>query len=145
MTLSALTAISPVDGRYRDKVEALAAYFSEFALIRYRVRVEIEYVCLLAEVLPPIQALNKDDVKTTLRKIYLDFSLDDARRVKEIERTTNHDVKAVEYFIKEQFDALSLQAYKEFIHFGLTSQDVNNTAVPLSLKEALAAVYFPRY
>ncbi len=143
MTLSALTAISPVDGRYRDKVEALAAYFSEFALIRYRVRVEIEYVCLLAEVLPPIQALNKDDVKTTLRKIYLDFSLDDAQRIKEIERTTNHDVKAVEYFIKEQFDALSLQAYKEFIHFGLTSQDVNNTAVPLSLKEALAAVYFP--
>ena len=143
MTLSALTAISPIDGRYRNKVEALAAYFSEFALIRYRVRVEIEYLCLLAEVLPPVQALNKDHVKTALRRIYLDFSYDDARRVKEIEQTTNHDVKAVEYFIKEQFDTLSLQAYKEFIHFGLTSQDINNTAVPLSLKEALTAVYFP--
>lgn len=143
MTLSALTAISPIDGRYRNKVEALAAYFSEFALIQYRVRVEIEYLCLLAEVLPPVQALNKDHVKTALRRIYLDFSYDDARRVKEIEQTTNHDVKAVEYFIKEQFDTLSLQAYKEFIHFGLTSQDINNTAVPLSLKEALTAVYFP--
>ena len=143
MTLSALTAISPIDGRYRNKVEALAAYFSEFALIRYRVRVEIEYLCLLAEVLPPVQTLNKDHVKTALRRIYLDFSYDDARRVKEIEQTTNHDVKAVEYFIKEQFDTLSLQAYKEFIHFGLTSQDINNTAVPLSLKEALTAVYFP--
>ena len=117
MTLSALTAISPIDGRYRNKVEALAAYFSEFALIRYRVRVEIEYLCLLAEVLPPVQTLNKDHVKTALRRIYLDFSYDDARRVKEIEQTTNHDVKAVEYFIKEQFDTLSLQAYKEFIHF----------------------------
>ena len=143
MTLSALTAISPVDGRYRDKVEALAAYFSEFALIKYRVRVEIEYICLLAEILPPVQALNKDDVKTALRKIYLDFSYNDAQRVKKIEQTTNHDVKAVEYFIKEQFDVLSLQEYKEFIHFGLTSQDVNNTAVPLSLKEALTEVYFP--
>ncbi|MGP1421162.1 MAG: adenylosuccinate lyase [Tannerella sp.] len=143
MTLSALTAISPVDGRYRDKVEALAAYFSEFALIKYRVRVEIEYICLLAEILLPVQALNKDDVKTALRKIYLDFSYNDAQRVKKIEQTTNHDVKAVEYFIKEQFDVLSLQEYKEFIHFGLTSQDVNNTAVPLSLKEALTEVYFP--
>lgn len=143
MTLSALTAISPVDGRYRDKVKALAAYFSEFALIKYRVRVEIEYICLLAEILPPVQALNKDDVKTALRKIYLDFSYNDAQRVKKIEQTTNHDVKAVEYFIKEQFDVLSLQEYKEFIHFGLTSQDVNNTAVPLSLKEALTEVYFP--
>lgn len=143
MTLSALTAISPIDGRYRNKVEALAAYFSEFALIKYRVRVEIEYICLLAEILPPVQALNKDDVKTALRKIYLDFSYNDAQRVKKIEQTTNHDVKAVEYFIKEQFDVLSLQEYKEFIHFGLTSQDVNNTAVPLSLKEALTEVYFP--
>ena len=125
MTLSALTAISPVDGRYRDKVKALAAYFSEFALIKYRVRVEIEYICLLAEILPPVQALNKDDVKTALRKIYLDFSYNDAQRVKKIEQTTNHDVKAVEYFIKEQFDVLSLQEYKEFIHFGLTSQDID--------------------
>ncbi len=143
MIFSALMAISPVDGRYRDKVEALASYFSEFALVRYRVRVEIEYFCALTGVLPQMKAIDKTDIKDALQKIYIDFSLEDAQRIKEIERTTNHDVKAVEYFIKEKFDFLSLTDYKEFIHFGLTSQDINNTAVPLSVKEALADVYYP--
>jgi adenylosuccinate lyase len=143
MIFSALTAISPVDGRYRDKVEALAFYFSEFALIRYRVKVEIEYFITLAGFLPQLQSMHTVEITQTLRRIYLDFSLDDALRVKEIEQTTNHDVKAVEYFIKEKFDNLSLPDYKEFIHFGLTSQDINNTAVPLSLKDALKEVYEP--
>ena len=143
MVLSKLTAISPVDGRYRDKVEALASYFSEFALIRYRVKVEIEYVISLAAVIPPLKLLNTTETKQTLQKIYLDFEINDALRIKEIENTTNHDVKAVEYFLKEKFDALSLHHYKEFIHFGLTSQDINNTAFPLALRDALAEVYYP--
>ena len=143
MILSALTAISPVDGRYRDKIETLASFFSEFALIRYRVKVEVEYLNTLAEFVPQLKPLDTIETKQTLQKMYLDFTLEDALRVKEIEQTTNHDVKAVEYFIKEKFDQLSLQAYKEFIHFGLTSQDINNTAIPLSLKEALTEVYYP--
>ena len=143
MILSALTAISPVDGRYRGKTEALASYFSEFALIRYRVRVEAEYFCALAEVLPQLEAANRPEIHEALRRVYLDFSMADAERIKEIERTTNHDVKAVEYFIKERMDAAGLGAYREFVHFGLTSQDINNTALPLSVKEALEEVYYP--
>ncbi|MDR2470174.1 MAG: adenylosuccinate lyase [Tannerella sp.] len=143
MIFSELTAISPVDGRYHSKTETWASYFSEYALIRYRVRVEIEYYIALAGFLPSLKPLDTDEIKAALRKIYLDFSVEDALRVKTVERTTNHDVKAVEYFIREKFDALSLHAYKEFIHFGLTSQDINNTAVPLSLKEALTEVYYP--
>ncbi|MDR3260394.1 MAG: adenylosuccinate lyase [Tannerella sp.] len=143
MIFSELTAISPVDGRYRNNVEVLAAYFSEYALIRYRVRVEIDYFNALAGFLPPLKPLDTVEMKQALQRIYLNFSPEDACRVKEIEQTTNHDVKAVEYFIKEAFDALSIQDYKEFIHFGLTSQDINNTAVPLSLKEALEEVYYP--
>ena len=141
--LEPLTAISPVDGRYRNKTEKLADYFSEAALIRYRVRIEIEYFIALCE-LPLLQLADVDASKfAALRAIYTDFTLDDARRVKEIEATTNHDVKAVEYLVKEKMDALGLGAWKEFIHFGLTSQDVNNTAIPLTLKEALAEVYLP--
>jgi adenylosuccinate lyase len=143
MTFSALTAISPVDGRYRDKVEALALYFSEYALIKYRLRVEIEYFYTLTGFVPQLNPLHTDAVRHALQEVYLNFSSDDALRIKEIERTTNHDVKAVEYFIKEKFDALSLHDYKEFIHFGLTSQDINNTAIPLSLKEALDEVFYP--
>ena len=143
MILSALTAISPVDGRYRGKTEALASYFSEFALIRYRVRVEAEYFCALAEVLPQLEAANRPEIHEALRRVYLDFSMADAERIKEIERTTNHDVKAVEYFIKERMDAAGLGAHREFVHFGLTSQDINNTALPLSVKEALEEVYYP--
>ena len=143
MILSALTAISPVDGRYRGKTEALASYFSEFALIRYRVRVEAEYFCALAEVLPQLEAANHPEIHEALRRVYHDFSMADAERIKEIERTTNHDVKAVEYFIKERMDAAGLGAYREFVHFGLTSQDINNTALPLSVKEALEEVYYP--
>jgi len=141
--LEPLTAISPVDGRYRTKTEKLADYFSEAALIRYRVRVEIEYFIALCE-LPLPQLAGVDASKfAALRTLYTDFTLEDARRVKEIEATTNHDVKAVEYLIKEKMDALGLGLWKEFIHFGLTSQDVNNTAIPLTLKDALAEVYFP--
>ncbi|MDR1097964.1 MAG: adenylosuccinate lyase [Tannerella sp.] len=143
MKFSILTAISPVDGRYRDKTENLSEYFSEWALIRYRVRVEIEYFIFLCELLPQLKSLHTENTKENLRNIYRTFSTDDATRVKEIEKITNHDVKAVEYFIKERFDALSLQAYKEFIHFGLTSQDINNTAVPLMIKEALKEIYYP--
>ena len=143
MIFSALTAISPVDGRYRNKAENLAAYFSEYALIKYRVQVEIEYFITLSEFLPQLQALATVQNKDALRKIYREFSVEDATRIKEIESVTNHDVKAVEYFIKEKFDLLSLQDYKEFIHFGLTSQDINNTSVPLSIKDALNEVYFP--
>ena len=143
MIFSTLTAISPVDGRYRNKAENLAAYFSEYALIKYRVQVEIEYFITLSEFLPQLRALTTGENKEALRKIYREFSVEDATRMKEIESVTNHDVKAVEYFIKEKFDLLSLQEYKEFIHFGLTSQDINNTSVPLSIKDALNEVYFP--
>ena len=143
MIFSTLTAISPVDGRYRNKAENLAAYFSEYALIKYRVQVEIEYFITLSEFLPQLRALATGENKEALRKIYREFSVEDATRIKEIESVTNHDVKAVEYFIKEKFDLLSLQEYKEFIHFGLTSQDLNNTSVPLSIKDALNEVYFP--
>lgn len=143
MIFSTLTAISPVDGRYRNKAENLAAYFSEYALIKYRVQVEIEYFITLSEFLPQLRALATGENKEALRKIYREFSVEDATRIKEIESVTNHDVKAVEYFIKEKFDLLSLQEYKEFIHFGLTSQDINNTSVPLSIKDAVNEVYFP--
>ena len=145
MELDLLTAISPIDGRYRGKTEALASYFSEYALIRYRVRVEIEYFITLCELpLPQLAAFNHD-LFPRLRDIYRDFTEADAGRVKEIESVTNHDVKAVEYFIKEEFDKIGgLEAYKEFIHFGLTSQDINNTSVPLSIKEALEECYYPQ-
>lgn len=143
MILSTLTAISPVDGRYWNKAENLAAYFSEFALIRYRVRVEIEYLIALSEYLPQLSELNTEEVKTWLRNVYKEFTEEDALRVKEIEKVTNHDVKAVEYFIKEKTDHFLAEKYHEFIHFGLTSQDINNTSIPLSLKEALNEVYYP--
>ncbi len=143
MALSTLTAISPVDGRYRNKAENLAAYFSEYALIKYRVRVEIEYFIALSEFLPQLSELNVAEVKAGLRKIYREFTEEDASRVKEIESVTNHDVKAVEYFIKEKTDHFLAERYHEFIHFGLTSQDINNTSVPLSIKEALRDVYYP--
>ncbi len=143
MELSVLTAISPIDGRYRGKTEPLADYFSEYALIRYRVRVEIEYFIALCELpLPQLQDFDHQ-LFDVLRDIYRQFTLTDAQRVKDIEKVTNHDVKAVEYFIKEKFDALNLQAFKEFIHFGLTSQDINNTSVPLSIREAIDEVYLP--
>lgn len=139
-----MTAISPIDGRYRSKVAPLADYFSEYALIKYRVRVEIEYFIALCELPLPQLASLDTACFDRLRAIYHDFTEQDARRVKEIEATTNHDVKAVEYFIKEKFDAIGhLEAYKEFIHFGLTSQDINNTSVPLSVKEALEQVFCP--
>ncbi len=143
MELTSLTAISPIDGRYRGKCEQLDAYFSEYALIRYRVRVEIEYFIALCELPLPQLSTVPLSVFQPLRDIYQNFSVADAMRIKEIESVTNHDVKAVEYFIKEQFDRLELEAYKEFIHFGLTSQDINNTSVPLSIKEAIADVYRP--
>ena len=144
MELNILTAISPVDGRYRGKSEPLAGYFSEFALIKYRVFVEIEYFIALCELpIPQLAAVDKA-IFPRLREIYSNFSLDDAERVKAIEKVTNHDVKAVEYFIKEQFDAIGgLETCKEFIHFGLTSQDINNTSVPRSIKDALNDVYYP--
>ncbi|MCE3259554.1 MAG: adenylosuccinate lyase, partial [Bacteroidetes bacterium] len=136
MELQALTAISPVDGRYRKTTEPLDTYFSEFGLIRYRVLVEIEYFITLADVgLPQLPALN-DQQKNKLRDIYRHFSLADAQTIKETEKTTNHDVKAVEYFVKEKLSQNGLQNYLEFVHFGLTSQDINNTSVPLSIKEA---------
>lgn len=143
MVLSTLTAISPVDGRYRNKAENLAAYFSEYALIKYRVRVEIEYFITLSEFLPQLSELNAAEVKEGLRKIYQEFTEEDALRVKEIESVTNHDVKAVEYFIKEKTNHFLAEKYHEFIHFGLTSQDINNTSVPLSIKDALQEVYYP--
>ena len=145
MDLNLLTAISPVDGRYRGKTEPLVEYFSEYALIRYRVRVEIEYFITLCELPLPQLASFPTELFERLRQIYKDFTTDDAQRVKDIEKVTNHDVKAVEYFIKEQFDAIGgLDAYKEFIHFGLTSQDINNTSVPLSIRDALNEVYYPQ-
>ena len=143
MELKSLEAISPVDGRYRRAVAPLAKYFSESALIKYRVLVEVEYFIALCELpLPQLSGFDKAQFDS-LRKIYQTFSLDDAQRIKDIEKTTNHDVKAVEYFLKEKFDGLQLQDFAEFIHFGLTSQDINNTAVPLSLKQAVAEVYRP--
>ncbi len=145
MSLNKLNAISPIDGRYRKKVEALADYFSEEALIKYRVLVEIEYFISLCEIPLPQLANFDNSLFDDLRKIYENFSSEDAIAIKEIEKTTNHDVKAVEYFIKKKFDELKLQDYKEFIHFGLTSQDINNTAIPLSLKEAMNDVYVPQY
>ena len=145
MTLDALTAVSPIDGRYRSKTESLAEYFSEYALIRYRVRVEIEYFITLCELpLPQLESFNSA-LFEQLRDIYRNFDEASAARVKEIESITNHDVKAVEYFIKEEFDKIGgLDNYKEFIHFGLTSQDINNTSVPLSVKEALEEVFYPQ-
>ena len=145
MTLDTLTAVSPIDGRYRNKTERLADYFSEYALIRYRIRVEIEYFITLCELPLPQLASFNHDLLEQLRDIYRKFDESGAARVKEIEKTTNHDVKAVEYFIKEEFDKIGgLDEYKEFIHFGLTSQDINNTSVPLSIKEALEEVYYPQ-
>ena len=144
MDLSLLTAISPIDGRYRGKTESLSEYFSEYALIRYRIRVEIEYFIALCEL--PLPALQDFDhtLFERLRDIYRHFTPADAQRVKDIEKVTNHDVKAVEYYIKEQLDKIGgLDQYKEFVHFGLTSQDINNTSVPLSVKEALEQVYYP--
>ena len=144
MTLDLLTAISPIDGRYRGKTEPLAGFFSEYALIRYRVRVEIEYFITLCELPLPQLASFNHDLFPRLRNIYTAFDEACAQRVKDIEKVTNHDVKAVEYFIKEEFDKIGgLEAYKEFIHFGLTSQDINNTSVPLSIKEALEQIYYP--
>ena len=138
-----LTAISPIDGRYADKTTSLVPFFSEMALIRYRVQVEVEYFIALCELsLPQLAAFPKEKY-TDLRKLYQNFTEEEALKVKEIEQTTNHDVKAVEYFIKEAFDKLQLEKYKEFIHFGLTSQDINNTAIPLSIKEAVQQVYLP--
>lgn len=143
MNLSLLTAISPIDGRYRNKTASYATYFSEYALIRYRVLVEVEYFIALCEI--PLKQLDSVPSSTypKLREIYLQFSEKDAARIKEIESVTNHDVKAVEYFLKEKFDDLKLDASKEFIHFGLTSQDINNTAVPYSIKDALSQLYYP--
>lgn len=138
-----LTAISPIDGRYRSKVESLAPYFSEFALIRYRVMVEVEYFIALCEIpLPQLSSFDKG-LYNSLRLIYKDFSIEDAGKVKNIETVTNHDLKAVEYFIKEKFEILGLDSFKEFIHFGLTSQDINNTAIPASLRDAMMDIYFP--
>ena len=141
--LNLLTAISPIDGRYRTKVDSLANYFSEYALIRYRVLVEIEYFIALCEI--PLEQLKpiENGIFPKLRNVYENFSLEDAQKVKDTERITNHDVKAVEYFIKDKFDELGLNSYKEFIHFGLTSQDINNTAIPLSIKKCLDEVYYP--
>lgn len=143
MSLSSLTAISPIDGRYRGKVEVLENYYSEYALIRYRVKVEIEYFIALCKLPLPQLAGIDHALFGELRDIYAKFSVDDAQRVKDIESVTNHDVKAVEYFIKEQFDRLGLAQYKEFIHFGLTSQDINNTSVPMLIRDSLHEAYLP--
>ncbi|MDY5316578.1 MAG: adenylosuccinate lyase [Sodaliphilus sp.] len=143
MSLSPLTAVSPIDGRYHSKTESLAPYFSEYALIRYRVNVEVEYFIALCEIpLPQLEGVDPE-MKEILRDIYRNFSVDDAQRIKDIESVTNHDVKAVEYFLKEQFDALGLEQYKEFIHFGLTSQDINNTSVPMAVRDATERVFIP--
>lgn len=143
MKLSPLNAISPIDGRYRGKIKSLSKYFSEEALIKYRVRVEIEYFIALCQIpLPQLEQINPI-IYEDLRSIYKHFSEVDAMEIKEIEKTTNHDVKAVEYFIKNEFDKLDIGRYKEFIHFGLTSQDINNTAIPLSIKEAIQQIYIP--
>lgn len=143
MNLSSLTAISPIDGRYRAKAEQLDLYFSEFALIRYRVKVEVEYFIALCKIpLPQLSSVDSNKLED-LRKIYENFSIENAQHIKEIENVTNHDVKAVEYFLKEKFDDMGLHQYKEFIHFGLTSQDINNTSIPMSIKDALHNVYMP--
>ena len=143
MSIHSLKAITPIDGRYASKTSSLISYFSEEALIKYRVQVEIEYFIALVELkLPQLSGFNTS-LFSELRTIYTHFSTDDAQQIKDIEKITNHDVKAVEYFIKEKFDALNLKEYKEFIHFGLTSQDINNTAVPLSIKDAMNDVYIP--
>nr|MBA3986681.1 adenylosuccinate lyase [Flavobacteriales bacterium] len=143
MATNALQAISPIDGRYQSKTAALIPYFSEEALIKYRVLVEIEYFIALCELpLPQLKDFEPSQFPD-LREIYTNFSTEDAQKIKDIEKVTNHDVKAVEYFIKEKLDALQLQKHKEFIHFGLTSQDINNTAIPLSIKEATEKVYIP--
>ncbi|MGB0837507.1 MAG: adenylosuccinate lyase [Flavobacteriaceae bacterium] len=143
MSLTELNAISPIDGRYRSKTQSLSPYFSEEALIQYRVRIEIEYFIALCEIpLPQLEGFDAN-LFEDLRKIYTEFTPEDAQAIKNIESVTNHDVKAVEYFIKEKFDALGLENEKEFIHFGLTSQDINNTAIPLSIKEALEDIYYP--
>ena len=143
MSIHSLKAITPIDGRYASKTSSLISYFSEEALIKYRVQVEIEYFIALVELkLPQLSGFNTT-LFSELRTIYTNFSTDDAQQIKDIEKVTNHDVKAVEYFIKEKFDTLNLKEYKEFIHFGLTSQDINNTAVPLSIKDAMNQVYVP--
>ncbi|MFW5831523.1 MAG: adenylosuccinate lyase [Prolixibacteraceae bacterium] len=143
MKLNALTAVSPVDGRYRNKVDNLGKYFSEYALIKYRIFVEIEYFIALCELpLPQLKDVSEEKLEE-LKKIHQNFTVENAQRVKEIESVTNHDVKAVEYFIKEEFDKLDLGKYKEFIHFGLTSQDANNTALPISIQDALNVEYYP--
>ncbi|GET33325.1 adenylosuccinate lyase [Prolixibacter bellariivorans] len=145
MDLQILTAISPVDGRYREKVDELGEYFSEFALIKYRVFVEVEYFISLTDIpLPQLKSFDSS-LKEKLRAIYEDFTLEEAQHIKDIEKVTNHDVKAVEYFVKEKFDALGLEKFKEFIHFGLTSQDINNTAVPCSIRDAIQNVYIPLF
>ncbi|MCM1520106.1 MAG: adenylosuccinate lyase [Lachnoclostridium sp.] len=144
MQLTSLTAISPVDGRYRSKCERLDEFFSEYALIRYRVKVEVEYFIALCEIPLPALASVPADTAGRLRAIVDNFTVADAERIKDIESVTNHDVKAVEYFLKEHFDALGLEAYKEYIHFGLTSQDINNTSVPMSIADALREVYLPK-
>lgn len=144
MKLSTLTALSPIDGRYRNKVDTLAKYFSEYGLIKYRVLIEVEYFIALSEQLPQLHDVKKKVTTQQLRDIYQQFEEADALQIKKIEETTNHDVKAVEYFLKQKFDALSLAEYKEFIHFGLTSQDVNNTAVPLSIKDAMEHSFYPQ-
>ena len=145
MNLTQLNAISPIDGRYRNKIDKLANYFSEEALIKYRVRVEIEYFIALCEL--PLPQLSSFDTSlySELRKVYENFTTEDAIKIKDIEKVTNHDVKAVEYFIKEKFDTIGIAEFKEFIHFGLTSQDINNTAIPLSIKEAMKDVFVPGY
>ena len=145
MELSALTAISPIDGRYRGKTHELEDFFSEAALIKYRVLIEVEYFISLCKIpLPQLVGFNAN-LHENLRKLYKEFSLEDAKAVKEIEKITNHDVKAVEYFIKEAFDRLEISKYKEFIHFGLTSQDINNTATPLMIKESIEKIFIPNY
>ncbi len=145
MSLNELNAISPIDGRYRSKVKALASFFSEEALINYRVLVEIEYFIALCEIpLPQLQGFDHSKFED-IRAIHTNFASDDALSIKKIEKKTNHDVKAVEYFLKEKFEGLGLSPYKEFIHFGLTSQDINNTAIPLSLKDAMNDCYVPQY
>ncbi len=143
MQIKQLTAISPIDGRYRSKTELLSGYFSEYGLIKYRAQVEVEYFIALCESGIPALKGVPVEVFSSLRDIYNSFSLEDAQKVKDIEKVTNHDVKAVEYFLKEKFESLGMEAYKEFIHFGLTSQDINNTAIPLSLKDAMKRVYYP--
>ncbi len=143
MELNTLTAISPIDGRYREKVKELAAYLSEYGLIKYRIRIEIEYFIALSRYnIPQLEGIDKEYYES-LRDIYRNFTEKEAAEIKKIEKTTNHDVKAVEYFLKNKFDKLNLRKYKEYIHFGLTSQDINNTAIPLSYKESLTKVYFP--